>query len=321
MPPSPEGDDSPLPAPWQERLLALQIQGMASPEPILALEAEGASPDALTSAIARLYRPEWFLRRCIQVDGVEPDAAGDQRLGRSSWALEILEHPGAVLACWGHSILDVFAYRVANLPPERWLEGRIEPGVDLEVLKAVTSEGFTFQTPSRALDLTWIRREVRGNLVILNPMGLVHLPHLLRCRDRFGLRGAARVTRLHGIRVKGDTGLAVIEDCPDLVDLELPRATTVEIRRCPSLRRIRGNVPSRNLRVDGCPRLQQAVLCFPKDTLSRPRVAFRNCPSLIQLESTSRARRVIGDLILVSCPSLRFPLPPLVVTGRVNIGG
>ena len=311
--------EQPLPAPWEASLQLLHELGLGSRDQVMALEAEGAAPAILSAAIVRLYRPESFWPRRLPRRLVEADATEDQRLGRSSWALAILERPEPVLACFGHSIMDVFAYRVANLPVEHWLEGRVPPRIDPKVFKAVTGDGFTFQAPRGGLDLTWIRREVRGNLFILDTVGPLRLPHELRCRGRFEVRGAAGVTKLHGIWVKGEAGIAVVEDCPDLVDLELPRTTTVEIRNCLSLRRIRGVVPLCGLKVDGCPQLQQAVLCFPKDTLSRPRIAFLNCPSLVRMESTSRARRVIGDLILVGCTSLHPPVPPLVVMGRVEI--
>jgi hypothetical protein len=69
----------------------------------------------------------------------------------------------------------------------------------------------------------------------------------------------------------------------------------------------------------GCPQLIEANLAFPKDTLARPDVTFRACPSLARLESMSQIRRVIGDLTLTDSPSLMPPLPPLVVMGRVLI--
>ena len=129
----------------------------------------------------------------------------------------------------------------------------------------------------------------------------------------------SRFTRLQGIRVLGDHGTAIIENCPDLEELELPRANRVEVQHCAGLRRIRGRVPMGGLEVTDCPQLIEANLAFPKVTLARPGIIFRDCPSLGRLISMSRIRRVIGDLTLTDCPSLKPPLPPLVVMGRMLI--
>ena len=94
---------------------------------------------------------------------------------------------------------------------------------------------------------------------------------------------------------------------------------TVEVRNCPALRRIWGRAPQDDLLVAGCPQLLQAVLTFPRGKVSRPNIAFRDCPALVRLESTGRTRRVIGDLTLTGCPSLQPPLPPLVVMGRTDL--
>ena len=304
-----------LPQVWEARLEALRNNGRSPQQQLRTIEFEGAPAEILALAISRLYDHEPGLRCWC---GSIPDS-GPGGLARSSWAVATLACPEPVLACLGHSLLDVFAYRVATLPVKRWFEGPVHRGVDPEVLLAATMNGLTFRSPLGALDLTWIRKEVQGCLEILAPKGSLTLPPLLQCRGRFEVRGAAGITRLQGIRVVGTPGTAIIDGCPDLEDLELPRATRVEVRNCAALKRIRGHVPPGGLEVVGCAKLEDAVLSISRDTLVRPDLTFRDCPSLVRLGSMNRTRRVIGNLTLAGCPSLQGPLPPLVVMGRLNV--
>ena len=248
----------------------------------------------------------------------EEELTPEEKLARSSWAIRYLDNPEPVIAVLGHSLMDVYAFRLASLHPTRWLDGKIHFGLEPELILASIERGLLFLSPIAPLDLTWLT-VMQGSLEIRDPIWPLRLPLALRCRDRLHLRGALGVIKLLGYHVEGETSTALIENCPDLTDLELPRAVAVEVRNCLALRRIWGRAPQGGLRVEGCPQLLQAVLSFPKGTVSRPNIVFQDCPALVRLESTARTRRVIGDLTLAGCPGLQPPLPPLMVMGRLNV--
>ena len=307
-----------VPPIWAAFLGGLRAKGLAPDGQLVAMERAGAAPEVLAALVVQLYYPEpMWLRGCIRQDN-EEEFTAEEKLARSSWAVRFLADPEPVVAVFGHSLMNVFAFRVACLHPSCWLDGRVHLGLEPEVILGSIERGFLFLSPIAPLDLTWMQT-VQGSLEIRDPIWPLHLPVGLRCRDRLHLRGALGVVTLRGYIVEGEASTALIENCPDLTDLELPRAMTVEVRNCPALRRIWGRAPEGDLRVEGCPQLQQAVLTFPKDTLSRLNITFRDCPALVRLESTGRARRAIGDLTVAGCPSLQPPLQPLVVMGRLSV--
>jgi hypothetical protein len=310
---------------WEPRLRNLRNMGLSLRDQIRGLEEAGAPVEVLQAVIIHLYRPEPAWPHSHGRPYMESEATPEERLALCSWAVEVLRRPAAVIDRFGHNLLDIFAYRVACLPRERWFLGSIHdafeghPAFDGATMLAAIDAGLRFDSLFQSMDLTWIRKAVQGFLEIVDPTAPLRLPPSLRCLGRFEVRGARGFTRLQGIRVLGDHGTAIIENCPDLEELELPRANRVEVQHCAGLRRIRGRVPMGGLEVTDCPQLIEANLAFPKVTLARPGIIFRDCPSLVRLKSMSRIRRVIGDLTLTDCPSLKPPLPPLVVMGRMLI--
>ena len=282
------------------------------------MERAGAAPEVLAALIVQLWFPRSKVTRCAMYSEPDEELTPVEKLARSSWAVGILNDAGPVVGVFGHRLMDVYAFRLASLHPSRWLDGKIHFGLEPELILASIERGLLFLSPIAPLDLTWLT-DLRGSLEIHDPIWPLRLPPALRCRDRLHLRGAQGVIKLRGYHVEGEVSTALLENCGELVDLELPRAWSVEVRNCPALRRVCGRAPQGGLRVEGCPQLLQAVLSFPKGTVSRPNIVFQDCPALVRLESTGRTRRVIGDLTLTGCPSLQPPLPPLVVMGRTDL--
>lgn len=307
-----------LPPIWAAFLSGLRAKGLAPDGQLVAMERAGAGPEVLAALIIQLYYPEPKGARCSMFSPVEEEFTADEKLARSSWAVRFLADPEPVVGLLGHSLMDVYRFRVGCLPPRFWLGGNVHHGLEPELILASIERGLLFLSPIYPLDLMWMET-VQGSVEIRDPIWPLHLPVGLRCRDRLHLRGTLGVIKLRGYHVEGEASTALIENCPDLTDLELPRAVIVEVRNCPALRRIWGRAPQGGLLVEGCPQLRRAVLTFPKDTHSLPNLAFLDCPALARLESTSRARRVIGDLTLTGCTSLQLPLPPLVVMGRTSL--
>lgn len=238
--PSGTGNTRPSLSPiWERYLCDLQNLRLSSGDQVRRLENAKAPAEVLKEVIIRLYRPEFSWLCCRGLSFTEGRTTPMERLELCSWAVTVLHDPEPVVACFGHTLLDVFAFRVESLPPERWLQGTSLEVVDPMAMAAITNEGFRFESLGGPADLTWIRKGVHGCLEIIDPLGPLRLPPHLCCRGRFQVRGAWGFTRLHGLRVLGDHGTALIENCPDLEDLVLPRANHVEVRGCASLRRIR----------------------------------------------------------------------------------
>jgi hypothetical protein len=319
----------PLPPPWEAQVQALQDHGLHAQDLLLrdqvrGLEAGGAPPEVLAAAITRLFHPERGWPRCsCCIDTLEDVLQGEEHNhARSSWVISTLVDPVPVLAVLGHTPLGVLAHRVAHQrAPGHWLDGEIRRFLDQEVVQAVTAEGLSFRATVADLDLRWAHQGVNGHLEILDPVGGLHLPPYIRCQGWFVLRGGHGLTRLPATRVMGDGSTAVVEACPDIEDLELPRAAYVKIVGCAGLRTIRGTAPLGDLEVVGCPVLEEIKLKFAKEIFSPPGITLRDCPSLGRLSSTSRVRRVIGNLTVTGCPALHLPLRALVVTGRVDVEG
>ena len=307
-----------LPPIWAAFLSGLRAKGLAPDGQLSAVERAGAAPEVVAALVAQLWFPRSKVTRCAMYSEPERELAPEEKLARSSWAIRFLDNPEPVIAVLGHSLMDVYAFRLASLHPSHWLDGKIHLGLEPELILASIERGLMFLSPIAPLDLRWMKT-LNGSLEISYPIWPPRLPRRIRCRDLLHLRGVQGIVHLQGSHIKGEGAFVLIENCPDLTDLELPRATTVEIRSCPALQRIWGRAPQGGLHVEGCTQLQQVVLTIPKSLLSRPNIAFKDCPSLIRLESMGRTRRVIGDLTLAGCPSLQPPLLSVVVMGRLSV--
>ena len=247
-----------LPPVCADQLGRLRARGLAPRDQLLLMAKAGSAPEILAATVARLYCPE----RCWsdpRTGSVMIGELGDgERLAASSWAVSILDQPDQVVAVLGASLLDVFAYRLANLPPARWLDGPIHFGLEPELILAATEGGLLFLSPIHPLNLNWMQK-VGGYLQVLDPIWPVQLPPVIQCENRLHLRGVRGLaTPIHPV-VHGAGGIAIFEDCPDLQVIEVPQVTRLEVWNCPALHRITGQLPVGGINVVGCPNLDQTL--------------------------------------------------------------
>ena len=144
---------------WEPRLRNLRNMGLSLRDQIRGLEEAGAPVEVLQAVIIHLYRPEPAWPHSHGRPYMESEATPEERLALCSWAVEVLRRPAAVIDRFGHNLLDIFAYRVACLPRERWFLGSIHdafeghPAFDGATMLAAIAAGLRFDSLFQSMAL------------------------------------------------------------------------------------------------------------------------------------------------------------------------
>ena len=107
-----------LPPIWAAFLSGLRAKGLAPDGQLVAMERAGAAPEVMAALVVQLWFPRSKVTRCSMHSGPEEEFTAEEKLARSSWAIRFLDNPEPVIAVLGHSLMDVYAFRLASLHPE-----------------------------------------------------------------------------------------------------------------------------------------------------------------------------------------------------------
>lgn len=265
------------------------------------MEARGASAQNLSEALVDAYHDQFpvFLglsrgfRRREEISRMDPRMA--------LWALAVFRDPWRVLDDLGTVPWVLVRYLIACWRPEVWLKDADLVRVPEELRRHLEPSELVYGSQDQPVDLRWLGSRLSCGLSVMGPVPGLLLPDALKCMGDVQIAGVHGLQDLTSLVAPGRR--LVVSTCPQLEKLQVPEGTILDVRDCPKLTWVWGEVTA-DLQVANCPALGHLDVLLPREAVRPPSLTIQRCNALTSIGRYSGVPRLCRDLVIEDCPKL-----------------